>query len=72
MWIIAIAIIGGCSFSGGVGSIIGGMLGTILIMIIRIGLAAAHIQTNAQGVVVGVILVAAAILDVVRRRTKHY
>ncbi|MBW7884681.1 MAG: ABC transporter permease [Caldilineaceae bacterium] len=72
LWIIAIAIIGGCSFSGGVGSILGGMLGTILIMIIRIGLAAANVQTNAQGVVVGVILVAAAILDVLRRRAKQY
>lgn len=72
LWIIAIAIIGGCSFSGGVGSIIGGMLGTILIMIIRIGLAAANIQTNAQGVVVGAILVTAAVLDVLRRRVKRY
>jgi len=72
LWIIAIAVIGGCSFSGGVGSIIGGMLGTILIMIIRIGLAAANVQTNAQGVVVGAILVAAAILDVLRRRVQRY
>ena len=72
LWIIAIAVIGGCSFNGGVGSIIGGMLGTILIMIIRIGLAAANVQTNAQGVVVGAILVAAAILDVLRRRVQRY
>ena len=72
LWVIAIAIIGGASFSGGVGTILGSFLGTILMMIIRTGLAAAEIQTNAQGVVVGAILVAAAVLDVVRRRMKRY
>ena len=72
LWVVAIAVIGGSSFSGGVGSIVGGLLGTLLINIIRLGLGAARIQTNAQGVVVGAILVAAAILDVVRRRVKQY
>jgi ribose/xylose/arabinose/galactoside ABC-type transport system permease subunit len=72
LWVIAIAIIGGASFSGGVGTILGSFLGTILMMIIRTGLAAAQIQTNAQGVVVGAILVAAAVLDVVRRKMKRY
>ena len=72
LWVIAIAIIGGASFSGGVGSILGAFLGTILMMIIRTGLAAARIQTNAQGVVVGTILIAAAVLDVARRKMKQY
>jgi ribose/xylose/arabinose/galactoside ABC-type transport system permease subunit len=72
LWVIAIAIIGGASFSGGVGTILGSFLGTILMMIIRTGLAAAEIKTNAQGVVVGAILVAAAVLDVVRSRMKRY
>lgn len=72
LWVVAIAIIGGCSLSGGVGSVLGALLGTILIWIIRLGLGAAQIQTNAQGVVIGVILVAAAILDVVRQRIRNY
>lgn len=72
IWVLAIAILGGASLNGGVGSILGGFLGTILIWIIRLGLGAARIQTNAQGVVVGAILVVAAIMDVARRKAKKY
>jgi ribose/xylose/arabinose/galactoside ABC-type transport system permease subunit len=72
IWVLAIAILGGASMNGGVGSIVGGFLGTLLIWVIRLGLGAARIQTNAQGIVVGAILVAAAILDVARRKAKKY
>ena len=72
LWVIAIVIIGGGSLRGGVGSIIGVLLGTILIQVIRIGLANAGVQTNAQGIVVGAILIGAAALDVIRRRVVQY
>lgn len=72
LWVLAIAVIGGSSFNGGLGSIFGGFLGAILIQVIKLGLGAAQIKTNAQGVVVGAILIAAAVLDVVRRRAKQY
>lgn len=72
LWVIAIAIIGGGSLRGGVGSIIGVLLGTALIQIIRMGLAYANVQTNAQGIVVGAILVGAAALDAARRRAIQY
>jgi len=72
LWVIAIAIIGGGSLRGGVGSIIGGFLGTLLIEIIRVGLTAAQVKTNAQGIVVGAILIGAAALDAYRRRAIQY
>jgi ribose/xylose/arabinose/galactoside ABC-type transport system permease subunit len=72
LWIIAIAIIGGGSLLGGVGSIIGAFLGTALIEIIRTGLFAANIQTNAQGIVIGAVLIGAAILDALRRKSAQY
>jgi ribose transport system permease protein len=72
LWIIAIAIIGGGSLRGGVGSIIGALLGTALVEIIRMGLAAARVQTNAQGIVIGGVLIVAAALDVIRRKTAQY
>lgn len=72
LWVLAIAVIGGSSFNGGLGSIFGGFLGALLIQVIKLGLGAAQIKTNAQGVVVGAILIAAAILDVLRRRAKQY
>lgn len=72
LWVVAIAVIGGSSFSGGLGSILGAFLGVLLIQVIKLGLGAAQIKTNAQGVVVGAILIASAILDVLRRRAKQY
>ncbi|MCX6031533.1 MAG: ABC transporter permease [Chloroflexi bacterium] len=72
LWVIAIAIIGGGSLRGGVGSIIGGLLGTLLIEVIRVGLTAAQVKTNAQGIVVGAILIGAAALDAYRRRAIQY
>lgn len=72
LWVVAIAIIGGGSLRGGVGSIIGGLLGTALIEVIRMGLTAAHVKTNAQGIVVGAILIGAAALDAARRRAIRY
>lgn len=72
LWVVAISIIGGGSLQGGVGSIIGSFLGTLLISIIRIGLTAAHVKTNAQGIVVGVILIGAVTLDAYRRKAIKY
>lgn len=72
LWVVAIAVIGGSSFSGGLGTIFGAFLGVLLIQVIRLGLGAAQIKTNAQGIVIGAILVTSAILDVLRRRTKQY
>ena len=72
LWVVAIAIIGGGSLRGGVGSIIGALLGSALIQVIRMGLANARVQTNAQGIVIGAILIGAAILDVIRRRAIQY
>ena len=72
LWVIAIAIIGGGSLRGGVGSVMGALLGTALIQVIRMGLANARVQTNAQGIVIGAILIGAAILDVLRRKSAQY
>ena len=70
LWIIAIAVLGGASLKGGVGSVLGCFLGALLIQVIRSGLGAAHIQTNSQGIVVGLILLGAAALDVSRQRQR--
>jgi ribose transport system permease protein len=72
LWVIAIAIIGGGSLRGGIGSVVGVLLGTALIQIIRMGLAYANVKTNAQGIVVGAILIGAAALDALRRKAIQY
>jgi ribose transport system permease protein len=71
VWIPAIAIMGGASLRGGSGSLLGALVGTLLLLIVRTGLGAANLGTNAQGVVVGGILVAALVVDGIRRRAKN-
>ena len=53
---------------GGIGSIIGTFLGVCLIQVIRMGLINAEIQTNAQRIVVGFILIAAATFDALKAK----
>jgi ribose/xylose/arabinose/galactoside ABC-type transport system permease subunit len=72
LWVIAIAIIGGGSLRGGIGSVVGVLLGTALIQIIKMGLYYANVKTNAQGIVVGAILIGAAALDAIRRKAIQY
>ena len=65
---IAASVIGGCSLSGGVGSIIGAGLGALLIGMIRIGLVLAGAPPYWYKAFVGAILVAAAIIYRLTRR----
>ena len=70
LWVIAIAIIGGGSLRGGIGSILGTFLGVCLIQVIRMGLINADVQTNAQKIVVGAILIGAATFDSLKIKSK--
>jgi len=65
---IAASVIGGCSLSGGVGSIIGAGLGALLVGMIRIGLVLAGAPPYWYRGFIGVILVAAAIIYRLTRR----
>jgi simple sugar transport system permease protein len=71
LWVMAIALIGGCSLAGGVGSLLGGFLGTLLLMVIRTGLGAANLGANAQAIMVSGILIAAILLEAARRKGKN-
>ena len=71
LWVIDIAIIGGCSLRGGIGSILGKFLGVCLIQVIRMGLINADVQTNAQKIVVGTILIGAATFDSLKIKSKN-
>ncbi len=48
----------------------GGLLGTLLLMVIRSGLGAAEVGANAQAIMVSAILIAAILLETVRRKGK--
>ncbi|HSO30189.1 MAG TPA: sugar ABC transporter permease [Candidatus Sulfomarinibacteraceae bacterium] len=68
--VIAAAVIGGTSFSGGIGTIPGAVLGAVVMQSLRSGMVLLGVDSPTQDIVVGIVLVAAVGLDaVVRRRS---
>lgn len=66
--IIAAVIIGGCSPSGGRGTMMGTIIGTLLIQFLRNGLTLLGISTNVQLVAVGAIIILAVTADQIATR----
>jgi ribose/xylose/arabinose/galactoside ABC-type transport system permease subunit len=65
--IIAAVVIGGASLNGGRGTIIGTIIGTLLISFLRNGCTLLGISTNVQLIVIGIIIVAAVSVDQLAR-----
>jgi ribose/xylose/arabinose/galactoside ABC-type transport system permease subunit len=65
--IIAAVVIGGASLSGGRGTVVGTIVGTLLISFLRNGLTLLRISTNIQLVVIGAIIIGAVALDQMAR-----
>jgi ribose/xylose/arabinose/galactoside ABC-type transport system permease subunit len=65
--IIAAVVIGGASLAGGQGTITGTIIGTLLISFLRNGCTLLGISTNAQLIVIGIIIVLAVAVDQLAR-----
>ena len=66
---IASAVVGGTVLSGGVGSILGGLLGLLLINVLRSGVILLGLPSDNFPAIVGVTIVAASIVNErIRRR----
>jgi len=70
MDVIAAVIIGGGSFMGGVGNIWGTLIGAIMIAVIRNGLNLLGVSPDAQTIVIGLVIIGAVYVDVLRRRRR--
>lgn len=69
--VIAAAVIGGTSLSGGVGTVAGAMIGAVLMQSLASGMILLGVDTPLQNIVVGSALVLAVWLDTVyRKRSK--
>ena len=66
--VIAAAVIGGTSFSGGIGTIPGAVLGAVVMQSLRSGMVLLAIDSPSQDIVVGVVLVAAVAIDAALRK----
>jgi D-xylose transport system permease protein len=66
--VISAAVIGGTSFTGGIGTIPGAILGAVVMQSLRSGMFLLNVDSPTQDVVVGVVLVAAVGIDSYLRR----
>jgi ribose transport system permease protein len=65
---VAAVIIGGASFFGGVGTVGGTLVGALIMGVLRNGLNLMNVSAYWQTVVIGVVIVVAVWVDVVRQR----
>ncbi|MDQ0243564.1 ribose transport system permease protein [Bacillus fengqiuensis] len=65
---IAAVIIGGASFFGGVGTVWGTLIGAMIIAVLRNGLNLLNVSADFQMTVIGLVIIAAVYVDVLRQR----
>lgn len=66
--VIAGVVVGGVSLFGGAGTIAGGVVGILMLKVVQSGLVVIGVNSNWQQIAVGVIMVLAVGLDILRRR----
>lgn len=65
--VIAGVVVGGVSLFGGVGTIVGGLIGVLLLQVVQSGLVIIGVSANWQQIAVGIIMILAVGLDTLRR-----
>lgn len=63
LYVIASAVVGGASLSGGKGSAINAMLGAVLIILIRVAIRQLHFDANYEWIIIGCAIIIAVVLD---------
>ncbi len=63
LYVIASAVVGGTSLSGGKGSAFGALLGALLIAMIRQSIRTLHLDQNYEWIIIGVAIIVAVVLD---------
>jgi D-xylose transport system permease protein len=68
LYVIAAAVVGGTSFSGGIGTIPGAVLGAFVMQALSYGLSFMGVNSPGQNVVAGIVLITAVAFDSWNRR----
>jgi ribose/xylose/arabinose/galactoside ABC-type transport system permease subunit len=63
LYVIASAVVGGASLSGGKGSAWGALLGAVLIVLIRQSIRTLHFDQNYEWIIIGCAIIIAVVLD---------
>lgn len=66
--VLAAVLIGGTSFTGGIGGVLGTAIGVLFLGVVQNGLVLSNVSSYWQGIVSGAILIAAVGLGVIRAR----
>lgn len=69
LYAIAVVVLGGTRLAGGEGSIVGTLIGALIITVLANGLNASEIDQNTQKFIVGCVLIVAAYIDSRRGRS---
>jgi len=70
LYAIAAAFIGGTSASGGVGKVVNAVIGSIVIMSLKNGMALAGIDANIEPIILGSVLLLAVVFDIYTRNVR--
>jgi ribose transport system permease protein len=68
LYVIAAVVVGGTALSGGEGKIVGTLIGALIIAVIQNGMNLANIESYTQKVVLGLVILAAVLVDRLRHR----
>ena len=68
LYVIAAVVVGGTSLSGGRGKVFGTLIGAFIIAVIQNGMNLTGVQSYTQKVVLGMVLLAAVLLDMLKKR----
>lgn len=68
LYVIAAVVVGGASLSGGEGRIMGTLIGALMIGVIQNGMNLTGVESYAQKVVLGLVILGAVLLDKLRRK----
>jgi ribose transport system permease protein len=68
LYVIAAVVVGGTSLTGGDGRIFGTLIGALIIAVIQNGMNLTGVESYRQKVVLGLVILGAVLLDMLKRR----
>jgi ribose transport system permease protein len=72
LYVIAAVVVGGTSLSGGEGKVFGTLIGAFIIAVIQNGMNLTGVESYTQKVVLGVVILAAVLIDMLKRRGQEW
>ena len=71
LYVIASAVVGGASLSGGKGSAVSALLGAVLIVLIRQSIRTLHFDQNYEWIIIGCAIILAVVMDQATRKIRN-